>query len=148
MPVICLLQVETWGEQNGELTLPASSRKMGSVILYCIFLDFIILVGFFECALSLVIWYSLLWLDFSDVLCRYSLGTNPRGVKELVSLSYISYYTLGGWITYYIVVVVCCYSFVVIHACIIAIVLDMVPSSSSSWSFDICLKVLYYTYTL
>jgi hypothetical protein len=87
---------------------------------------------------------SLLWLDFSDVLCRYSLGTNPRGVKELISLSYISYYTLGGWITYYI----CCYSFVVIHACIIAIVLDMVPSSSSSWSFDICLKVLYYTYTL
>ena len=22
------------------------------------------------------------WLDVSDVLCRYPLGTNPRGVKD------------------------------------------------------------------
>jgi hypothetical protein len=35
------------------------------------------------------------WLDVSDVLCRYSLGTNPRGVKDiLIYLSlYFSYYT-------------------------------------------------------
>ena len=35
-------------------------------------------------------------VDFSDVLCRYSLGTNPRGVKEYDSSFrslYFSYYT-------------------------------------------------------
>ena len=52
------------GEKNGE---PASTGKMGSVTLHCIFMD---MVG------------------FSDVLCRYSLGTNPRGVKEYVFIHY------------------------------------------------------------
>ena len=27
-------------------------------------------------------------VGFSDVLCRYSLGTNPRGVKEYVFIHY------------------------------------------------------------
>ena len=40
---------------------------MGSVTLHCIFTD---MVG------------------FSDVLCRYSLGTNPRGVKEYGFIHY------------------------------------------------------------
>jgi hypothetical protein len=26
--------------------------------------------------------FTIWWLDFSDVLCRYPLGTNPRGVKD------------------------------------------------------------------
>ena len=45
-----------------------SVEKWGAFTLHCIFTD---MVG------------------FSDVLCRYSLGTNPRGVKEYGMFSFI-----------------------------------------------------------
>ena len=42
------------------------------------------------------IWFFISLLDivdcFSDVFCRYSLGTNPRGVKD-ICIIYFSYYT-------------------------------------------------------
>ena len=39
-------------------------------------------------------------VGFSDVLCRYSLGTNPRGVKEYVFIHYTLVTILVGLSSY------------------------------------------------
>ncbi len=45
---------------------------------------------------------------FSGVFCRYSLGTNPRGVKD-ICIIYFSYYNIGYYNIVVVVVLFCCY---------------------------------------
>jgi hypothetical protein len=76
-------------------------------------------------------------VGFSDVLCRYSLGTNPRGVKDLWSL-----HLLLMWLD-------CLHSlscYVVTHACIIVTLLLCYSCMHYSYSCMHCSYIVKHTY--
>jgi hypothetical protein len=81
-----LNHIDKWGAYKSKNGEHLHAGKMGSVILHRIFF-FMDIVGL-----------------FSDVPHRYSLGANPRGVKESES------YLRMNWII-----------FVVTYACIVAV---------------------------
>jgi hypothetical protein len=99
-------------------------------------------------------------VGFSDVLCRYSLGTNPRGVKEYVFIHYTLVTILVGLSvglsSYSISCIIVTHACIIAtHACIIAILLIIHSSTYllyivvlSHMSKDLCYTCTLYSHTL
>ena len=71
------VQHENWGASSLQVV-----EKWGASSLNCSFMDMV---------------------EFSDVLCRYPLGANPRGVKEYGGSSFVTHACI-------VVIVVCMYT--------------------------------------